>query len=158
MRTGRLGITHAAVRTNNSMILFWVGPYRMGIAAGALKEIRNDQGHTASELGYQAILSTHALLGVPAGPANRLLVLRPGRVAVRVDRVERMIETSAILPLPKAFKGAEREWYFGFVLDGEMIVPVMNPETLEREALLSNLEILTTHNVPQDVSQEAASI
>jgi hypothetical protein len=158
MRAGRLGIERPALRASNAVILFWVGPYRMGIDAGALKEIRNDQNLAPEEFGCEAILSAHALLGVPTGQEGRLLVLRPGRVAVRVDRVERMIETTALRPLPQAFQGAERSWYSGLVLVGETVCPMMNPETLKREAKPNGPEALAPRCVPPVSPQEAASL
>jgi chemotaxis signal transduction protein len=161
MRTARLGSPRPAVKTKHAIILFRVGPYRLGIDAGALKEIRNDDGLTAEELGCQSILSAHAFLGIAGGEAKRLLVLRPGRVALRValrvDRVERMIETHALCPLPRAFKGAEREWYCGFAFDAEEIFPVLNPEALRRHAQPAIPEVLASRFGRQDIYQEAAS-
>ena len=132
MRAGRLGATRPVIETRHSVILFRVGPYRMGIDAGALKEIRHD--HVQAAPGCEAAVSTHALFGVPAGPEGRMLILRNGGVGVRVDRVERMIETRELRPLPQAFQGDERSWYSGLVLLGDSVCPVMNPETLARLA------------------------
>lgn len=134
MRAGRLGIARPVLRVNHAVILFWVGPCRLAIEAQALKEIRSDRALAAEECGCDAILSAHALLGLPAGPAERLLILRSRRVGVRVDRVERMVETGEARPLPRAFQGAECSWYRGMVLIGESICPLVNPETLAEEA------------------------
>ena len=68
----------------------------------------------------------------PPGPGARLLVLRTGQLAVRVDRVERMVATAAIKPLPRAFQGSEREWYSGLAVTNGTIVALVNPETLKR--------------------------
>jgi chemotaxis signal transduction protein len=157
MRTGRLGTARPAARTKLAIILFWVGPYRLGIDASSLKEIRNDEGATAVELGCQSILSAHAFLGISGAEGKRLLVLRPGRVALRVDRVERMIEANAVRPLPQAFRGAEREWYRGFACDGEMIFPVLNPETVRRAAQAATPEVVTSGLARENYYQEAAS-
>jgi hypothetical protein len=156
MRAGRLGVARPAIRANNAVILFWVGPYRMGIAAAELKEIRNDRRDATEDAGCEAILSSHALLGIPAGPEGRLLVLRPGRVGVRVDRVERMIEAGASRPLPLAFQGAERSWYSGLVMVGETVCPLMNPETLAREARPLGPKSPDLDRAPQNLSGEAA--
>ena len=157
MRAGRLGVARPAIRARNSVILFRVGPYRMGIDAGVLKEIRNDCGLAPEEFGCKAILSAHALFGVPPGQEARLLVLRGGRVAVRVDSVERMIETSALRPLPGAFQGAERAWYCGIGLIGESVFPVVNPDSLEREACSPGPEDFTFGNMTSGVSKEAVT-
>jgi chemotaxis signal transduction protein len=134
MRAGRLGATRPVLETRHSVILFRVGPYRMGIDAGALKEIRHDDSPVVRPVGCEAVISAHALFGVPAGPEGRMLVLRNGGVGVRVDRVERMIETRELRPLPLAFQGDERSWYCGLVLVADSVCPVMNPETLARLA------------------------
>ncbi len=134
MRVGRLGRARPAARETKPIIVFWVGPYRMAIDAGALKEIRNEGDLLGPEWEGAAILSAHSLFGVPPGRSGRLLVLRRGHTIVRVDQVERMIETGALRPLPQAFQGAERRWYCGLALAGETVIPVVNPETLELEA------------------------
>jgi len=103
----------------------------MAINAGALREIRNEADLKEQE---PAILSAHSLFGVPPGRSSRLLVLRHGHTIVRVDRVERMIETGPLRLLPQAFQGAERRWYCGLAMAGETVIPVVNPATLELEA------------------------
>ena len=139
------------------MILISVGPHRMGIDAGALKEIRNDQDLSAKELGCEAILSAHALFGVKRQQGKRLLVLRPGRVAVRVDRVDRMIEASAVCSFPRAFQGAERQWYLGYILEGEIVFPILNSQTLEREALAALSNGTGSAGEAQDVTLEVVA-
>lgn len=156
MRAGRLGPVRPVYRVNNAVILFWVGPYRMGIEASALKEIRNDSQLAPEESRCEAILSTHALLQIPAGPGGQLLVLRPGQVGVRVDRVERMMETSDLRPLPRAFQGSERSWYRGLFLIGEAVCPVLNPNTLASEARLLVGNVPAPISDPEEASQEAA--
>lgn len=158
MRNGRLGHAQPPARKTHAVIVFWVGPYRMGIEAGALKEIRNDHRQTATEICGATIVSSHTIFGVTTGKEERLLVLRPGRVAIRVDRVDRMIETGAILPLPLAFQGAEREWYCGLILDGEIIFPMLNPEMLGREGGKLEAEMLAARPVPECLSPLGASL
>lgn len=140
MRAGRLGAARPVMQVNNAVILFRVGPYRMGIAAAALKEIRHDDGQAPP--GCEAVVSAHALLGVEPGQEGRLLILRGSGVAVRVDGVERMIETRELRPLPQVFQGAERSWYRGLVLVGEEVCPVMSPEALVRAAAPVEVEVL----------------
>jgi hypothetical protein len=153
MRAGRFGPARTEIKSANAVILFWVGPYRMGIPAAALKEIRSDCCATSPssfprkresleadlsvppELGCGAILSAGALFGVASAAESRLLVLRSQNVAIRVDQVERMIEIGKLYPLPRAFQGAERSWYIGITLAGDLIIPLLNPETLASEAI-----------------------
>jgi len=158
MTTRRLGHTKPPVRKTHAVIVFWVGPYRMGIEAGALKEIRNDHRQTATEICGATIVSSHTIFGVAAGKEERLLVIRPGRVAIRVDRVDRMIETGAILSLPKAFQGAESEWYRGLVLDGEIIFPILNPEAIRREGERLEAEMLAARLPQESLSSVRASL
>lgn len=157
MRPARLGQARPVIQANKAVILFWVGPYRMGIDAGALQEIRDERGLSPEEYGRTAILSAHALFGVPSGPEARLLMLRGGRVAVRVDRVERMIASETLRLLPRAFQGAERAWYCGLALAGEMVFPIVNPATLEREAQSAGRAALSPDEAPRDVLQEVIS-
>jgi chemotaxis signal transduction protein len=140
---GRFNPTRTEIKTDNSVLLFWVGPYRMGIPAAALKEIRNSRrlfsngnpDHPEESSGCDAILSAGTFFGVRTGAEDRLLVLRSRNVGVRVDKVERMVEVGKLHPLPQAFQGEERSWYGGITLVGEAIVPLLNPETLAHEAL-----------------------
>jgi chemotaxis signal transduction protein len=50
------------------------------------------------------------------------------RIAVLVDRIERMAEIAAIHPLPHAFSGRERVWYRGLAYLDDQVIPVMNPK------------------------------
>jgi hypothetical protein len=134
MKAARPSHPHPAAPATESVILFWVGPYRMAIAASALQAIRKDHGLAPAEFGCTAIVSAHEMIGIPPGKGARLLVLHPGRLAVRVDRVERLVATAVLVPLPQAFQGAEREWYSGLALADGFVVPLLNPETLERRA------------------------
>lgn len=136
--------------------MFWVGPYRMAINAGALKEIRNESDRRDQE---PAILSAHSLFGVPPGRSSRLLVLRHGRTIVRVDGVERMIETGPLRPLPQAFQGAERRWYSGLAMAGETVIPVVNPATLELEAQQLETAVLSAQgHMVNNLQEERLSV
>ena len=114
----------------------------MAIWARDVKDIRNDTGLSPAEIGCQCILYAHTLFDVEPGQDARLIVLRGGDVGIGVDRVERMIETGAPRPLPQAFQGDERAWYLGLVHADGNVVPLVNPETLEREAIRLGVEIL----------------
>jgi hypothetical protein len=158
MRNGRLGPSQPPARKTHAVIVFWVGPYRMGIEAGSLKEIRNEHRQTATEVCGATIVSSHTIFGVNSGKEERLLVLRPGRVAIRVDRVDRMIETGAILPLPRAFQGAESEWYCGLIRDGEIVFPMLKPEMLALEGERLEAEILAARLTEERVSPVGVSL
>jgi len=134
MRIGRLTHQGPVAPPTEAVILFWVGAHRMAIGAGAVAKIRKDRGLAPAEIGCSTIVSAHALFGLPPGSGARLLVLRRGSVAVRVDRVERMIETREARPLPEAFQGSERGWYLGLAVVDDLIVPLVNPEAFELQA------------------------
>ena len=134
MKIGRLTHAGPAAPRTEAVILFWVGAYRMAIGAGAVAKIHKDRGLAPAEIGCSTIVSAHALYGLKAGSGARLLVLRRGGVAVRVDRVERMIQTGEARPLPEAFQGSERSWYLGLAVVDDLIVPLVNPESFELQA------------------------
>lgn len=123
-----------------AIILFGVGTHRMAIWAQDVKEIRSDPGLTAAEVGCQCILYANTLFDVEPGRDARLILLRGGDVGFGVDYVERMVETTAPRPLPQAFRGPERDWYLGLVSADESLIPLVNVETLEREAIRQTVE------------------
>jgi chemotaxis signal transduction protein len=55
------------------------------------------------------------------------LILRQLRVAVLVDRIERMVDVAAIHALPLAFAGDERRWYRGLTYIDDHVIPVIQP-------------------------------
>jgi len=134
MRIGRLGQQAPVAPATEAVILFSVGAHRMAISASAVAKIRKDRGLAPAEIGCSTIVAAHTLFGLPAGSGARLLVLRRGGVAVRVDRVERMIETGEARPLPEALQGSERGWYLGLAVIADLIVPLVNPESFELQA------------------------
>jgi len=138
MRTEKRSTAPAEV---NAIILFRVGQHRMAIWARDVQEIRIDLGLSPAEMGCQSVLYAHTLFNVPPGHDARLIVLKGGDVGVGVDRVERMIETAAPLALPHAFQGSERRWYLGLIDADGALVPLVNPETLESEAVRRELEM-----------------
>ena len=165
MRTSRFKPARTEIKTENSVILFWVGPYRMGIPAAALKEIRSPRrlssdgnaGQQEEASGCDAILAAATLFGVRTSSEGRLLVLRSQNVGIRVDQVERMIEIGTLHPLPHAFRGAERSWYAGITLVGEAIVPLLNPETLAHAALLQAAQCYNNEEGNETLKEEVAS-
>jgi len=141
-------------RSQSAIIRFRVGSYTLGIAAGALQEICRDQDLMARERETLPVLSAHEIFGVLAGAELHLLVLNPGLAAFRVDRVERMVVTGAINPLPKAFQGDERIWFLGLAIVDGVILPIVNPKTIEREALARRPKRVVEAVARQDVRQE----
>jgi chemotaxis signal transduction protein len=139
------------------VILFSVGGFRFGIAAGAVSEIRSMAGlqgfsppaayrmldkvdHTLerNEVTYfvvNAALHFH----LPPTQPLRVLVLRHAPAAVLVDSTDRMTEISVLHALPLAFNQEERNWYRGLaVLNGEA-VPVVNSAAFLSKAELAIL-------------------
>ncbi len=144
MRSAREGKRKAA-RHGEQAILFSVGGHSFACPAAAVDEIRPLDGlrplpaalaHGRLErvkctleregrtwFVVDANLHFHLL---PSRPA-RLLLLRDEPVALLVDAIDRMAEVAAIHPLPRAFRGEERQWFRGLALLGEAVIPVVNP-------------------------------
>ncbi|MFB3813870.1 MAG: chemotaxis protein CheW [Terriglobales bacterium] len=139
-------------RHGEAVILFVVNGIVFAIAATAVDEIRNSNGlqplaasplpaarlakvrHRLERDGrtYFVVDAAYHFHLLPM-PLPRLLLLRDRPVAVMVERIDRMAEISAVLPLPRAFTGEERRWYRGLaLLPGERhdvrVVPVVKPE------------------------------
>jgi hypothetical protein len=58
-----------------------------------------------------------------AGPETRMVLLAQAgiRACVRVDQVHGLVEVerTRVLPLPRQFRGEERNWYVGLILYGD---------------------------------------
>ena len=72
----------------------------------------------------------------------RLLLMRDADLALSVDAIDRMAEVTVLHPLPRAFRGEERNWYRGLVLIGEDVVPVLNPAVLLSKSELAALQTM----------------
>jgi chemotaxis signal transduction protein len=131
------------VRRAETVILFFVANQMFAIAANSVQEIRSTDSlaGSASEL-EQSVLPkvrhtvrrAHRTYFVVNGgshfrlPATRpafVLILRQLRVAVLVDRIERMADLSEVHPLPQAFEGEERRWYRGLAYVDDQVIPVV---------------------------------
>jgi chemotaxis signal transduction protein len=128
-----------------AVILFWVSNQMFAIAAESVQEIRSTDslGGAANEIDQQAVAKVRHLLEwsrrtcyvVNAGVHFRLpvtrptlvLILRGMRVAVLVDRIDRMMEIPAVYPLPRAFAGEECRWYRGLAYVDDSVIPVVAP-------------------------------
>jgi chemotaxis signal transduction protein len=137
-RTARRGKPEA-------VILFWVADQMFAIAAESVQEIRSTDGlaGAANEIDEQVVPKVRHILEwnrrtcyvVNAGahfdlPVTRptlVLILRRMRIAVLVDRIDRMTEIPAVYPLPKAFAGKECRWYRGLAYIDDSVIPVVEP-------------------------------
>jgi chemotaxis signal transduction protein len=127
------------------VILFFVANQMFAIAVDSVQEIRSTDSlagaaneieqpvspkvrHTierARRTYYVVNAGTH--FGLPVTRPALVLILRQLRVAVLVDRIERMAEVTAVHPLPGAFTGEERRWYRGLAYLDDVVVPVVEP-------------------------------
>ena len=125
------------------VILFVVGEHTFAIAASAVTEIQSTQEmkplvsqmfrygkvhHTITRDGrrYWVVDANIHFTMLPT-PSSRLLMLAESPLAVKVDAIVRMAEIGKLLPLPRSFKGDERNWYLGLTLLDSKVVPVVNP-------------------------------
>jgi len=128
------------------VILFFVSGQMFAIRAEAVQEIRSTDSlagaaieiensrlpkvRHALERGHQAYYVVNACLHfhLPVTRPALVLILRQLRVAVLVDRIDRMAEISAVYALPKAFAGEERRWYRGLSYLDDTVIPVIDPD------------------------------
>jgi chemotaxis signal transduction protein len=143
------------------VIVFTVAETRFAIAANAVDEIRNMDGLVAYRTGFDRKLakvkftlvrdkkdrdktyfvvdaSTH--FHAPASTPSRVLVMRNSSVALMVDGIDRMMQISAVITMPHAFNGEEREWYRGLAIMDGRVVPVINPESFLNKGEIAVLE------------------
>jgi chemotaxis signal transduction protein len=66
--------------------------------------------------------------GLPISRPTLVLILRQFRVAVLIDRIDRMTDISATYPLPTAFTGEEKRWYRGLTYVDDHVIPVVQPD------------------------------
>jgi CheW-like domain len=148
-------------------ILFAVSRQTFAIAADAVQEIRSTDSiaGAASEFEcpevpkvshsferahrqYYVVNScTHFRLRVTR--PTLVLILRQLRVAVLVDRIERMTELPAVFDLPLAFSGEERRWYRGLAYLDDHVIPVIDPR-----GFLTAEEFRLIEGVPQLIGSE----
>ncbi|HKS80111.1 MAG TPA: chemotaxis protein CheW [Candidatus Acidoferrales bacterium] len=132
-------------RKPEQAIVFSVAGQDFAIAAESVQEIRSADSlaSTAIELDCVTLPKVrhtverahHTYYVVNAGvhfslPVSRptlVLIMRQLRVAVLVDRIERMGEISGVYALPRAFAGDERQWYRGLAYLDDHVIPVVRP-------------------------------
>jgi chemotaxis signal transduction protein len=132
-------------RRSETAILFCVAKQTFAVAADSVQEIRSTDSlagaaneieapqvqkvrHTLERLRRTYyVVNAGVHFGLPVTRPALVLILRQQRVAILVDRIERMAEISSIYPLPRVFTGDERRWYRGLAYLEDAIVPVIQP-------------------------------
>jgi chemotaxis signal transduction protein len=129
---------------SEAVILFTVANQLFAIAADSVQEIRStDSLGAALEIEQQEIPKVRHTIernhrkyfvvnacthfGLRVVRPTLVLILRQVRVAVLVDKIERMTEIPAVHALPRAFIGAECQWYRGLAYVEDQVIPVINP-------------------------------
>jgi len=130
---------------SEQVILFTVAHQMFAVAAESVQEIRSTDSlagaaremeqpllpkvrHTferAHRTYYIVNACTH--FNLPVTRPALVLILRQLRVAVLVDKIERMTEIHAVHALPRAFTGEERHWYRGLAYVDDHVIPVIEP-------------------------------
>jgi chemotaxis signal transduction protein len=149
------------------VILFVVGEHTFAISASAVTEIQAldemkplaSQGffryskvhHTITRDGRRywvvdanihfAMLPTHS---------TRVLMLAESPVAIKVDSIVRMAEMAKLLPMPRSFRGDERNWYLGLTLMNGTVIPVVNPGSFLSHFDMNALETLSPMHAPAE--------
>lgn len=126
-------------------ILFIVSRQMFAIAADAVQEIRSTDSiagaasefeppdvpnvrHTIERSRRQYyVVNACAHFHLRISRPTLVMILHQLRVAVLVDRIERMTELPAVHDLPLAFSGDERRWYRGLAYLNDHVIPVVNP-------------------------------
>jgi chemotaxis signal transduction protein len=132
-------------RRSEPVIMFSVAHQTFVIAAESVQEIRSTDSlaGTAADLDQTDlpkvrhmverahrtyfVVNAGAHFGLPVTRPTLVLIMRQLRVALLVDRIERMAEISAVYPLPHAFTGNERRWYRGLAYLDDHVMPVIRP-------------------------------
>lgn len=131
-------------RRSEPVILFSVASASFAIAASSVHEIRSTDSlagaaaeieapgvrkvrHTIERSGKPYyVVNAGVHFGLPPTRPALVLVLRDSLAAVLIDCIEEMAEISTLHALPRAFSGAERQWYRGLAVLGERVVPVVH--------------------------------
>jgi chemotaxis signal transduction protein len=157
-------------RRSEQMILFAVANRMFAIAAAAVQEIRSTDSlaGSANEIEHPEVMKVRHTLershqkyfvvnagahfGLPVTRPTLVLILRQLRVAVLVDRIERMAEIAAIHALPRAFVGDERRWYRGLTYVDDHVIPVIQPAGFLTADEFRRLDHITNAtSVPRDL-------
>ncbi len=152
-------------RAAEAAILFAVSRQHFAIAADAVQEIRSTDSisgaasefespdvpkvrHTVERNGRQYyVVNACTHFRLPVSRPTLVLILRQLRVAVLIDRIERMTELPAVHELPLAFSGEERRWYRGLAYLDDLVIPVVDPR-----GFLTVEEFRSIEGVPRPIS------
>jgi hypothetical protein len=133
------------LRSSEPAILFAVSRQLFAIAADAVQEIRSTDSIAGASREFEMpavpkvrhtlergprqyfVVNACTHFGLRVSRPTLVLILRQLRVAVLVDRIERMTELPAVFDLPLAFSGAERRWYRGLAYLNDHVIPVVDP-------------------------------
>jgi chemotaxis signal transduction protein len=161
-------------RKPEAVILFWVANQMFAIAAESVQEIRSTDGlaGAANEIDQQVVPKVRHILewnrrtcyvvnagvhfGLPVSRPTLVLILRRMRIAVLVDRIDRMTEIPAVYPLPQAFGGKERRWYRGLAYIDDSVIPVVEPSGFLSADELGALDRTVKANPSQPEMEGAA--
>jgi hypothetical protein len=117
------------VATAGPVILFTAGGRRFAVEASEVEEIRDRDDRTAiRKLKGPESIDFALQVGLGAGILDRFVVLKPGECSLAVTEVERMTTLPKMVPLPRLFRGAERQWYRGLLLLENDVVPLVRTE------------------------------
>jgi chemotaxis signal transduction protein len=149
-------------RRSEAMILFVIANRMFAISADSVQEIRSTDSlagaaneidnsgiskvrHTL-ERSHQTyyVVNAGAHFGLPVTRPTLVLILRRLRVAVLVDRIERMAEVAAVHSLPRAFEGDERRWYRGLTYLDDHVIPVIQPSGFLTAEEFQRLDLATS--------------
>jgi chemotaxis signal transduction protein len=145
-------------RRSEPVILFSVASAAFAIAASSVHEVRSTDSLAGAAAEIEApgvpkvrhtiersqktyyVVNAGVHFGLPPTRPALVLMLRDSPAAVLIDRIEEMAEISTLHALPRAFGGAERQWYRGLALLGERVVPVVHSGGFLSSQELSLLE------------------
>jgi chemotaxis signal transduction protein len=161
------GSASRRARKPETVVLFVVANQTFAIAADAVQEIRSTDSlagaaieidqieigkvrHTV-ERGRRTYFVVNAGMhfGLPVTRPTLVLILRNQRVAVLIDRIERMAEISGVHPLPLAFSGDERRWYRGLAQVDDLVIPVIRPDGFLTEEEFRTLDLAVQGSASQ---------
>lgn len=167
--------TPRRARRPETVVLFAVANQMFAIAADAVQEIRSTDSlggsaieieqieigkvrHTVERGGRTYFVVNAGMhFGLPVTRPMLVLILRRSRVAVLIDRIERMAEISSVYPLPLAFSGEERRWYRGLAQVEDLVIPVIEPGGFLTEEEFRALDLTLQGSEAQTAAGGAAS-
>ena len=151
------------------VILFLVANQTFAIATNAVQEIRSTDSlsGTANEITRPElekvrhtverarqtyyVVNAGIHFSLPPSRATLIMILRDLRVAVLVDRIDRMTEISFTHQLPRAFTGAECEWYRGLTYVEDRVIPVVAPGGFLTEEEIQRLDSAVKTEPPREL-------